>query len=86
MDRMADDLIKHGYPLDSYWTSHRKQKKIIFSRDKLGHSEILAVGFCLIQKPPPSFIQMTNNLRICEHCRKSIFRLLIFKIFFFLSR
>lgn len=44
-----------------------------------GHSERLAIAFNLIQRPVPSVIQITKNLRVCGDCRKYIrFHLLLF--------
>ncbi len=34
-----------------------------------GHSEKLAIAFNFIQKPRPTTIQITKNLRICRDCR-----------------
>ena len=35
-----------------------------------GHSERLAIAFNLIQRPVPSRIQVTKNLRVCGDCRE----------------
>jgi hypothetical protein len=34
------------------------------------HSEMLAIAFNLIQRPVPSIIEVTNNLRMCVDCRE----------------
>ena len=34
------------------------------------HSERLAIAFNLIQRPVPSRIQVTKNLRVCGYCRE----------------
>ena len=35
-----------------------------------GHAEILAIAYNLIQRPIPSVIHVTNNIRVCLSCRK----------------
>ncbi|CAF4308136.1 unnamed protein product, partial [Rotaria sordida] len=37
-----------------------------------GHSEKLALAFNFIQRPIPTIIQITKNLRICSDCHEAI--------------
>ena len=39
-----------------------------------GHSERLALAFNFIQRPIPTRIQITKNLRICGDCRECLGR------------
>ena len=34
------------------------------------HSEMLAIAFNFIQRPVPSVIEVTNNIRMCADCRE----------------
>jgi hypothetical protein len=40
-----------------------------FIRNSMGHSEILALAYNFLNNRRPSFIQITNNIRICPDCR-----------------
>ncbi len=69
LDRIRDELIQHGYQFDS-----ASNTRILMNDENIesilcGHSEKLAIAFNFIQKPRPTTIQITNNLRICRDCR-----------------
>ncbi|CAF3443132.1 unnamed protein product [Rotaria sp. Silwood2] len=70
LDRMAVELIEHGHNLYSSWIPRKIREAKIRESTALYHAERLALAFNLIQRPVPSIIQLTTNLRICPDCRK----------------
>ncbi|CAF5153906.1 unnamed protein product, partial [Rotaria sp. Silwood1] len=71
LDRLALLLLKHGHTFDSSWITRKLDTYESIQSVLCGHSEKLAIAFNLIQRPIPSTIQITKNLRICGDCRKS---------------
>ena len=68
-ERMANDLREAGHQFDSSWVTRPLQPDETIETVLCGHSERLALAFHFIQKPTPTFIQLTKNLRICGDCR-----------------
>jgi len=69
LDRIRDELIQNGYQFDS-----SSNTRILINDENIesilcGHSEKLAIAFNFIQRPRPTTIQITKNLRICRDCR-----------------
>jgi hypothetical protein len=67
---MSSELIEHGHRYDSSWITRPLQEDETIESVLCGHSEKLAIAFNFIQRPIPSLIQVTQNLRICGDCRK----------------
>ncbi|CAF4123640.1 unnamed protein product [Rotaria sp. Silwood2] len=70
LDHMAIELIEHGHNLDSSWISRK-----IRASAACHISGRLALAFNLIQKPIPSLVQITNNIRICDDCHEFMKRI-----------
>ena len=70
--RLADDLKQAGHHFDSTWVIRPLEDDETVESVLCGHSEKLALAFNLIQRPAPTFIQITKNLRICGDCRESL--------------
>ncbi|CAF2048261.1 unnamed protein product [Rotaria magnacalcarata] len=67
-DRLAVELIQHGHTFDGSWITRPINNDETIQSVLCGHSEKLAIGLNLIQRPVPSIIQVTKNLRICGDC------------------
>ena len=65
------ELIQHGYKCDPSWITRPIETDDTIESLLCGHSERLAILFNLIQRPIPSPIQVTKNLRVCGDCRMS---------------
>ena len=70
LDRLSDQMKEHGHQYDSSWVVRPLKDGETIESVLCGHSEKLAIAYNLIQQPPPSFIQITKNLRVCGDCRK----------------
>ncbi len=70
LNRLNEELISHGYVPDSSWITRPIGNDETVQSILNGHSERLAIGLNLIQKPIPSPIQVVKNLRICGDCRQ----------------
>ncbi|CAF4838862.1 unnamed protein product [Rotaria sp. Silwood1] len=70
LDRLALLLFKHGLTFDASWITRKININESFQSVLCGHSEKLAIAFNLIQRPIPSIIQITKNLRICGDCHQ----------------
>ncbi|CAF1385837.1 unnamed protein product [Rotaria sp. Silwood1] len=73
LDRLALLLLKHGHTFDSSWITRKLDTYESIQSVLCGHSEKLAIAFNLIQRPIPSTIQITKNLRICGDCQKLMY-------------
>jgi hypothetical protein len=71
-------MIELGYQCDSSWVTRPIRENETVQSVLCGHSEKLAIAFNLIQRPVPSLIQVTKNLRVCGDCRKLYFLFIIF--------
>ena len=67
---MAQDLREHGHHYNSSWIIRPLKDGETIESVLCGHSEKLAIAYNFIQKPVPSVIQVTKNLRVCGDCRK----------------
>jgi hypothetical protein len=67
---MADELINYCHNLDSSWRSHEIQDESDELDSCAHHSERLALAYNFVVRGNPTFIQITNNIRICPACRK----------------
>ena len=82
-------MKEHGHEYDSSWITRSLGDGESFESVLCGHSEKLAIAFNLIQRPQPSLIQITKNLRVCGDCRKyykSVFIFCIIVDFIFIDR
>ena len=70
LNRLANDLKENGHQFDSTWITRPLKQGETIESVLCGHSEKLAIAFNFIQKPAPSLIQITKNLRVCGDCRK----------------
>ena len=70
LDRLAHEIKAHGHEFDSSWITRPLNDDETIESVLCGHSEKLAIAFNLIQRPRPSLIQITKNLRVCGDCRK----------------
>jgi hypothetical protein len=70
LDRLTKQLIEHGYKHDESWITREIRNDETAESILCGHSERLAIGFNLIQRPIPTRIQIVKNLRICGDCRE----------------
>ncbi|CAF4026810.1 unnamed protein product [Rotaria sordida] len=70
LGRLTSELIEHGYKCDSSWVTRKLREGETIESVLCGHSERLAIGFNLIQRPMPEFIQITKNLRVCGDCHE----------------
>ena len=68
-----EELGDHGHKSDSSWITRGIDYDETPESILCGHSERLAIAFNLIQRPIPSPIQVTKNLRVCGDCRESFF-------------
>ncbi|CAF5131743.1 unnamed protein product, partial [Rotaria sp. Silwood1] len=59
-----------GHTFDSSWITRKLDTYESIQSVLCGHSEKLAIAFNLIQRPIPSTIQITKNLRICGDCHQ----------------
>ncbi|CAF0902753.1 unnamed protein product [Adineta steineri] len=69
--RISAELIKYGHVHDASWITrplgeHETAESVLCS-----HSERLAIAFNFIEGRKPSFIQITNNLRVCGDCHQA---------------
>ena len=67
---MSAELIENGYRFDSSWITRPIKEYESIQSVLCGHSEKLAIAYNFIQRPIPSVIQITKNLRVCGDCRK----------------
>jgi hypothetical protein len=79
MKQITNELIEHGHKFDASWITRPMHEGETIESILSGHSEKLAIAFNFIRGRKPSFIQVTENLRICSDCRKYFF--LFFLIF-----
>ncbi|CAF3932145.1 unnamed protein product [Rotaria sordida] len=70
LNRLTIKLLEDGYIFDPRWISRKLRKDETIISVLCSHSEKLALALNLIQKPSPSFIQITNNLRLCGDCHE----------------
>jgi hypothetical protein len=70
LDRLSCELKEHGHEFDSSWITRPLQEGESIESVLCGHSEKLAIAFNLMQRPRPSVIQITKNLRVCGDCRE----------------
>ena len=70
LDRIRDELIQNGYQFDSASNTRVLMNGKDIESILCGHSEKLAIAFNFIQKPRPTTIQITENLRVCRDCRE----------------
>ncbi len=75
---LVPKMIELGYQCDSSWVTRPIRENETVQSVLCGHSEKLAIAFNLIQRPVPSLIQVTKNLRVCGDCRKLYFLFIIF--------
>ncbi|CAF3973435.1 unnamed protein product [Rotaria sp. Silwood1] len=68
LDRLSSELIQYGHRFDSSWITRSIQEDESIESVLCGHSEKLAIAFNFIQRPIPSIIQITKNLRVCGDC------------------
>ncbi|CAF4226156.1 unnamed protein product, partial [Adineta steineri] len=71
LDHLSNQLKENGYEYDSSWITRPLKDGETYESVFCGHSEKLAIAFNLIQKPQPSLIQITKNLRICGDCHRA---------------
>ncbi|CAF1343104.1 unnamed protein product [Adineta steineri] len=71
LDHLSNQLKENGYEYDSSWITRPLKDGETYESVLCGHSEKLAIVFNLIQKPQPSLIQITKNLRICGDCHRA---------------
>ncbi|CAF0992679.1 unnamed protein product [Adineta steineri] len=64
---ISDTLIKY----DPSWISCPLRKDETIESFLSSHSERLAIAYHFIQQKEPSFIQITNNLRMCGDCHRA---------------
>ncbi|CAF0731778.1 unnamed protein product [Adineta steineri] len=64
---ISDTLIKY----DPSWKSCPLRKDETIESVLSSHSERLAIAYHFIQQKEPSFIQITNNLRMCGDCHRA---------------
>ena len=72
---ISDVLMKYGYDCDASCITRPLRENETIQSVLSTHSERLAIAYHFIQEQKPSFIQITNNLRVCEDCRKLLFNL-----------
>ncbi|CAF4668303.1 unnamed protein product, partial [Rotaria magnacalcarata] len=61
---------EYGHKYDSSWITRPVKEDESVESILCSHSEKLAIAFNFIQRPVPSIIQITKNLRICGDCRE----------------
>ncbi|CAF1229480.1 unnamed protein product [Rotaria magnacalcarata] len=71
LDRMSAELIEYGHKYDSSWITRPVKEDESVESILCSHSEKLAIAFNFIQRPVPSIIQITKNLRICGDCHQA---------------
>ena len=69
LQQMGEDLRDDGHQYDSSWIIRPLKDDQSIESVLCGHSEKLAIAYNFIQKPRPSVIQLTKNLRVCGDCR-----------------
>ncbi|CAF1016309.1 unnamed protein product [Rotaria sordida] len=72
LNRLASELIEHGHIFDSSCITRQIDDEETIESVLCGHSEKLAIAFNFIQRPVPTIIQITKNLRICGDCHQAI--------------
>jgi hypothetical protein len=70
MDIVRKELVENGFKHDSSWITREMMEDETPESILCGHSERIAIIFNLCQRPAPSLIQVTKNLRVCGSCRK----------------
>lgn len=70
VNEMSTKLKEHGHEYDSAWVTRPLNNNESVESMLCGHSEKLAIAFNLMQRPQPTFIQITKNLRVCGDCRE----------------
>jgi hypothetical protein len=71
--RFTAEIVELGHTFDPSWITRPLGEGETVESVLSGHSEKLAIAFNLIQRPIPSIIQITENLRICGDCRMLFF-------------
>ena len=69
VDRLSTQLKAHGHVYDARWITRPLKPGETVESVLSGHSEKLAIAYNLIQRPSPTLIQLTKNLRVCGDCR-----------------
>lgn len=69
LEQVTKKLIDHGHVFDRSWITRALENDETVQSVLCGHSERLAIGFNLIQRPIPRRIQIVEDLRICGDCR-----------------
>ena len=69
LEQMGEDLRDDGHQYDSSWIIRPLEDGESIESVLCGHSEKVAIAYNFIQKPRPSVIQLTKNLRVCGDCR-----------------
>ena len=69
VERQSTQLKAHGHVYDSKWITRPLKAGETTESVLNGHSEKLAIAYNFIQQPRPTFIQVTENLRMCGDCR-----------------
>jgi len=70
MELVSKELAENGFKHDSSWITRQMMEDETPETLLCGHSERIAIVFNLCQRPVPSLIQVTKNLRVCGSCRK----------------
>ncbi|CAF1574329.1 unnamed protein product, partial [Adineta steineri] len=70
-DRISCELTEHGHKSDSSWITRPLAETETIQSVLCSHSERLAIAFHFIQGRKPSFIQITENLRVCGDCHQA---------------
>jgi len=69
IDRLTRELVEYGHTFDASWITRPLREDESIESVLCGHSEKLAIAYNFIQRPVPSIIQITKNLRVCGDCR-----------------
>ncbi|CAF1169539.1 unnamed protein product [Adineta steineri] len=70
-ERISCGLTEHGHKSDSSWITRPLAETETIQSVLCSHSERLAIAFHFIQGRKPSFIQITENLRVCGDCHQA---------------
>ena len=70
LDRLSDELLKHGHHFDSSWITRPIDVDETVASVLCGHSEKLAIAWNFVANPSTKRIQVTKNLRVCGDCRE----------------
>ncbi|CAF1573374.1 unnamed protein product [Adineta steineri] len=69
--RISSELVKYGHVHDGSWITRPLREYETVESVLCSHSERLAIAFNFIEGRKPSFIQITNNLRVCGDCHRA---------------